>query len=123
MENSDFLIKILQSDYYYWIVAKNSSDKNGVNDDIMFITIPSKIERDLNYENITLKQIDDLRETECDCNIFLSGDYTPFQRLLTFYDIYDGFPIKHGIKAKDILIKSLQLNSNNLNDYKKLIND
>jgi hypothetical protein len=126
MKNINFLKEILMSDCEYWIVAKKNIYRNKLKweegeDDIIFISIPHTIKRPKKYEEITLKDIDELNIVEID-NIYLTSNYSPFQVNFTLYNVYDGFPIEN--YNSDILIKILEileLESRNLFDYKKVI--
>jgi hypothetical protein len=120
----DFIKEILMSTDEYWIVAKETSTtqffetKRG-DDQIIFIAIPSDIKRGLKYEDITLKEIEKLHNSYVNQNIFINLDYPPFQTYISFSGIYKGYPVNY--KIKEFLINCFALKSNQLYDYKDLI--
>lgn len=122
--NIDFMKEIIMTTDEYWVVARktiyreNFDTKRG-EDQILFIAIPKGIRRGLQYEEITLKDVETFYNSFLDRNIFLYPDYPPFQDYIPFRDVHTGFPIKNN--AKEFLIKALELKSDNLNDYKALI--
>lgn len=123
MDNINFLKEILMSTECYWVVAKKNevshfSRVERADDSIIFIAIPHDIERGLPYEEITLKALENLQRLYCDQNIFINGNYSPFQTGQTFYNIYKGFPVSN---PKEFLIQALALQSSELWDYKKLL--
>ena len=124
MDNIDFLKEVLMSVSEYWIVSKeNEATEYGefkrIDDDIILISIPQNIRRGLKYEEITLQEIENLRDSYCDQNIFFTNDYPPFQTGQTFYHIYKGYPVEKDIKQ--FVINALPLKSCDLFDYKELI--
>lgn len=126
MNNINFLSKILSTDHEYWIVAKkneyNTIARQGRDKDtIIYLTIPKNIERNIKYDEIKLVDLERLQKANMDCNIFLNESYPPFQIGQSFYDIFDGYPVERN--QKQLLIKALELESDNLWDYKKLIDE
>jgi hypothetical protein len=124
MKNVNFLKEVLMSDAEYWIVEKrveviNSGRTDRVDVDIIFIAIPRNIERNLKYEEITLQELEKLENSLCEQNIFMTNDFTPFQIGVRFYNLYSGYPITKNINK--FLIDALNLKSENIWDYKKLI--
>lgn len=123
MNNLDFLKEILMSKHEYWVVAKKNESRTLARtitgeDYIILTCIPYSIRRGLTYEEITLKDLEDLQRVEMQ-NIYLNTDYPPFQTGQSFYEVYKGFPITSDVQK--FLIKSLSLESNRLWDYKELI--
>jgi hypothetical protein len=125
MNNIDFLKKVLMSGYEYWIAAKRENANvygrmEQQPDSIWLIAIP--IEENLHVpkkaDEILLKDIERLRDLPIH-NIAISESYAPFQHGQTLYSFYEGFPIKRNIK--DFMIKALELASNNIYDYQKLL--
>ena len=122
--NIDFIKEILMSTAEYWIVAKKTEyrdcfeTKRG-KDQIVFISIPKDIKRDLKYEEITLQEVEKLHNAYIEQNIFLNTDYPPFQQFITFRDMYKGYPVKY--KIKEFVSKALDLKSDELYEYKVLI--
>ena len=116
--NIDFIKEILMSTAEYWIVAKKTEYKRD-KDQIVFIAIPKDIKRGLKYEEITLQEVEKLHWACIEQNIFINTDYPPFQQYITFGDMYKGYPIEH--KTKEFLLKALDLKSNELYEYKALI--
>ena len=108
----------------YWIVAKRTEyreyfeTKRG-KDQIVFIAIPKEIKRGLKYEEITLQEVEKLHSAYIEQNIFINTDYPPFQQHITFRDMYKGYPIDY--KIKDFMLKALELKSDELYEYKALI--
>ena len=108
----------------YWIVAKKTEyreyfeTKRG-KDQIVLIAIPKDIKRGLKYEEITLQEVEKLHSAYIDQNIFINTDNPPFQQHITFSDMYKGYPIEHNIK--EFMLKALDLKSNELYEYKALI--
>lgn len=126
MENIDFLKEILMSESEYWIVAMKRGaldlgEFKRIDDEILFISIPVNIRRGLKYEEITLMELEKLKDSNCNQNIYLTNDYPPFQIGQTFYEIYKGYPVKKDIKQ--FVIKALAIKSTDICDYKELIND
>ena len=122
--NIEFIKEILMSTAEYWIVAKKTEyreyfeTKRG-KDQIVFIAIPKEIKRGLKYEEITLQEVEKLHNAYIEHNIFINTDYPPFQQYITFRDMYKGYPIEY--KIKDFMLKALELKSNELYEYKALI--
>ena len=126
MDNINFLSKILSTKHEYWVVAKKNeyntiARKGRDNDSIMLITIPTNIKRGVEYNDIKLIDLEKLQKVNIDCNIFLNESYPPFQVNQSLYNIFDGHPIES--KQRLYLIKALDLDSNDLWDYKKLIDE
>lgn len=122
--NIDFIKEILMSTAEYWVVAKKTEyreyfeTKRG-KDQIVFIAIPKDIKRGLKYEEITLQEVEKLHFAYIEQNIFINTDYPPFQQYITFRDMYKGYPIEY--KIKEFMLKALDLKSNELYEYKALI--
>jgi hypothetical protein len=122
--NIDFIKEILMSTAEFWIVAKKTEyteyfETKRDKDQIVFIAIPKDIKRGLKYEEITLQEVEKLHRACIEQNIFINTDYPPFQQYITFGDMYKGYPIEH--KTKEFLLKALDLKSNELYEYKALI--
>lgn len=127
MDNISFLTEILTTEHEYWVVAKKSMAAmmgryERQKDQILFIGIPPKIDRMVNKKEIKLTQLEDLRRSEIFGNIYLSENYTPFQWGQDFYNIYKGYPIPNNI-VNDFLRKAMDLKSNDLYEYKKIIDE
>ena len=122
--NIDFIKEILMSTAEYWIVARKTEyreyfeTKRG-KDQIVFIAIPKDIKRGLKYEEITLQEVEKLHNAYIEQNILINTDYPPFQQGITFRDMYKGYPIEY--KIKEFMLKALDLKSNELYEYKALI--
>jgi hypothetical protein len=122
--NIDFIKEILMSTSEYWIVSRKTDYREDLeikrgNDQIIFIAIPKEIKRGLKYEEITLQEVEKLHSSYIEQNIFINTDNPPFQQYITFRDMYKGYPIEH--KIKEFMLKALELKSNELHDYKALI--
>ena len=122
--NIDFIKEILMSTAEYWIVAKKTEYREAFEikrgeDQIVFIAIPKDIKRGLKYEEITLQEVEKLHNAYIEQNIFINTDYPPFQQYITFRDIYKGYPVEY--KIKEFMLKALDLKSNELYEYKALI--
>jgi len=122
--NIDFIKEILMSTAEYWIVARKTEyreyfeTKRG-KDEIIFIAIPNDVRRGLRYEEITLQDVEKLHSAYVEKNIFINTDFPPFLQYTTFSDMYKGYPVEY--KIKEFLLKALDLKSNDLYDYKALI--
>jgi hypothetical protein len=125
MDNIDFLKQILTSGCEYWIAAKKEyanqyGDMKRGPDSIWLIAVP--IEENLHVpqkeDEILLKDVERLRSLPLH-NIAITENYPPFQHGQTLYDFYTGYPIKENIK--EVIIKALQLKSNNIYEYKELV--
>ena len=108
----------------YWIVAKETEYREDFEtkrgkDQIVFIAIPKDIKRGLKYEEITLQEVEKLHNAYIEQNIFLNTDYPPFQQYITFRDMYKGYPVEY--KIKEFVSKALDLKSDELYEYKVLI--
>jgi len=124
MDNIDLLKEILMTDFEYWIVAKKEftsrlGEMSREPDQILLISIPPEIKRGLEYDDIKLKDVVKLYTSYADKNIFITGECPPFQLYISFRGIYAGFPIKKNIKQ--FMVAALELKSNDIYDYKKLI--
>ena len=122
--NIDFIKEILMSTAEYWIVAKKTEYRKDFEmkrgkDQIVFIAIPKDIKRGLKYEEITLQEVEKLHNAYIEQNIFLNTDYPPFQQYITFRDMYKGYPVEY--KIKEFVSKALDLKSDELYEYKVLI--
>jgi hypothetical protein len=125
MHNIDFLKQILTSGCEYWIAAKKESANvygrmERQPDSIWIIAIPMEENMHMpkKEDEILLKDIERLRNAQVH-NIAISEDYPPFQHGQTLYNFYRGYPIKGDIKS--VMIQALQLGSNNIYDYEKLL--
>ena len=123
MSNYEFYSQILESDAEYWCVAKETSHREGFEtkqgkDEILFISLPSKIKTGQKREDIKFTEVDDIKFMNIECGIHLSGEYTPFQIGQTFYSVYKGFPVKE--KIRTFFEEAMKLKSNDLWDYEKL---
>lgn len=120
---TDFLREIFISTNEYWIVAKKTTYRDCFetrqgNDQILFISIPQGLRRGIKYDEITLAEMELLSNANID-NIYLSEDYPPFQLYTTLREVYNGYPVTCNVKP--FLINALQLNSNELYNYYKLM--
>ena len=124
MKNVDFLKEVLMTDAEYWVVAQETTARKywesvRGKDHIMFIAIPKGIKRGLKYEEVTLQELEKLRNSYCEQNIYINTDYPPFQQYVSFYNFYAGFPVTH--KIKQFLLDALALGSDKIWEYKGLI--
>ena len=108
----------------YWIVAKKTEHREYFEtkrgkDQIVFIAIPKDIKRGLKCEEITLQEVEKLHNAYIEQNIFINTDDPPVQQYITFRDMYKGYPIEH--KIKEFMLKALDLKSDELYEYKELI--
>lgn len=113
--NIDFIKEVLMSRSEYWVVARKVNNY----DQIILIVIPKDIKRGLNYEEITLQDVEKLHGSYIEQNVFINTDYPPFQQNISFSDMYKGYPINS--KIKEFMIKALELKSDNIYQYKALI--
>lgn len=123
MDNIDFLSEILTSSEEYWCVAKKieyrafAEDKRGP-DEIFFIAIPLGTRRGIDKKDILLSDLENLRRCEVS-NIPLSKSYAPFQQGITMWNMYRGFSV--GGDPRKFLKAALEIESNNIDDYTKLL--
>ncbi len=134
MDNLDFIQEILSSKDEYWIVAQatNHSEYGQMKcgyDNILLIALPRSIDRKTTIEDLTLKKVKELLNTQVDTNITLSSEEAPFQYGYRIKDFYRGFPInfsQHEYEGPKptipaLLTKFFELDSNELDDYKKVM--
>lgn len=124
MDNIGLLVQILQqTDEYYVVAKKNEVRRYGTlerdKDYIYLISIPSSIDRGKARSNITLEDLEKLRDIELN-NICLSHNYAPFQYGITMYNITQAYPIT-GIDVKSFLKEALSIESFDVWKYKELI--
>lgn len=122
--NIDFLKEVLTTEYEYWVVAKEEhkyeySKSVRDKDSILFIAIPNNVRRGLKYEEITLKDIEVLNRSDADQNIYLSEDYSPFQRHIKFSGFYRGYPVKSDYK--NALKELLELKADSIYEYDEFL--
>ena len=122
--NISILEKILTSEHEYWILKKNN-DTYGINahsfkPSVVMCVIPQKIKQGLKREEIKLIDLEKLQSSYF-FNIFLNEDYAPFQDGQDFYNITKAYPIPSN--QKEFLTKALNLNSDDIRDYKNLIDE
>ena len=124
MQNVDFLKEVLMSDAEYWVVAQKVTGQEygrekRYKDHIIFIAITKGIKRGLKYEEVTLQELEKLRSSHCEQNIYINTDYPPFQNYVLFYDIYKGYAVTH--KIRQFMLDALALGSDEIYNYKELI--
>jgi hypothetical protein len=122
--NITILEKILTSEQEYWILRKNN-DSNGISPQsfkpsVIMCVIPQEIKQGLKREEIKLTDLEKLQSI-CFVNIFLNEEYPPFQSGQNFYNITEAYPIPSN--QKEFLIKALNLKSDDIWDYKCLIDE
>lgn len=124
---SDLLKQILETDHTYWVVSKENTANEYCrtvrkDDSILFIAIPQDVRRGLKYDEITLKQFEELKHSQMDSNIFLSPEnYPPFQLYVSFFSLHDGFPVTiNAKKINEFIIKSIELKSTDMYAIKAL---
>jgi hypothetical protein len=120
MKNVDFLVQILTSSYEYWVVARENVDGRDrrSSDDIMIISIPPTTTRYSSKEEILFTDLEKLYRSDVS-NIFITGNYPPFQLYVTMRNMYTGYPIKRNVRK--FLADALNLNSNDIYKYKELL--
>jgi hypothetical protein len=126
MRNLDFLAKVLSSNNHYWIVSKRNegTQNHRFKDSIILIATPNRLKINIDRKEILLTDLEDFRSQYMDKNIYLNEPYPPFQQGISFYDIYDGFPIDiEGTKIKEIMIKALTIKSDSLYEYKEQLKE
>jgi hypothetical protein len=125
MENKNFLVEVLTSDSEYWLVAKKNEkiwfNAKRFDDDIIFLSIPQEVNVNKKREELLLSDLEQLQNTYSNSNIFLSTDFPPFQIGQNFYNIYKWYPVKK--KHKEFLQKALLLKSNDIHEYKKILDE
>jgi len=121
MNNNSFLSRILQGTATYWVVLRREGYAHQQKQEsIWFFAVPDNVCLGSNYESILLKDIENLRDKHILQNIPLSDPYPPFQYGISLHDAIDGFPIESG-SIKEFIAKALVVGTNNLEDYRKLI--
>jgi len=126
MRNLDFLAKVLSGNHSYWIVAKRNegTGRETFKDSIILTSIPGRIEINIDRSDIKLTDLEKLRSIEMVRSIYLNEPYPPFQEGISFYDVYDGFPIDgDGRNIKEIMIKALSINSDSLYEYEQQLKE
>lgn len=118
MNNIRFLEQILTTAHEYWIVSKQDTWASGKTENsVWFISIPYKIHRGLNRNDIKLTDLEDLQRCEVP-NISLTESYPPFQYGISFYNLLTGFPLVSG-SPKEFLIRALAITSSDIYIYKR----
>lgn len=121
MNNNSFLSRILQGNATYWVIVKREIYAHlPQKESIWFFAIPDGLSVGLKYENILLKDVEELGDKHILQNIPLSDPYPPFQYGISLHDAIDGFPIESG-SIKEFIAKALIVGTNNLEDYRKLL--
>lgn len=122
--NTKVLEKILTTDEQYWIIRKdeNSTGFNAqkFTNSIIMCTIPENIKQGKKREEITIVDLEELQGCN-HTNIYLNSDTPPFQLFQNFYRVTDCYPIT--CNKKEFLIKALLLDSDDIWDYKKIIDE
>jgi len=124
MENLPFLKEVLTTATPYWVAARKEyvvTHDSGVHEtenSIWFIMIPDLIQIGKWADDLLVKDVEELYYQKVD-NICLSERFSPFQSEINMSGFYQGFSIT--VPIKDFLKRAIQLESNNLEDYKKLL--
>lgn len=118
MIHLDVVKQILMSNTEYWVFEKRETFRDGDETQIIFAAIPRNIQIGLEYDKITLKQVDQFDRLHLDSNVFLSHPYAPFQIGISFSNIINGFPLDE--YAFDFFDRAIQLKSKNYYEYKAL---
>ncbi len=121
--NVRVLEQILTSDVEYWIFKKRNTDCHNIEfrPSIFMAVIPINILRFDNREDIKLIDLEGLVRVCLDGNIFLNEDYPPFQMGQDLHDVIEVYPII--CNSREFLIKAMQLKSDNIRDYKNIIDE
>jgi len=109
--------KILQSNSEYWLIER--VEYHGANS-IIFCAIPHSVTLGIKKEDIKLSDLEALDRCQI-TNVFLNKDFPPFQLYQQLGDVRDAFPVTGNIK--EFLKKAIQIDSNNIYDYKELIEE
>lgn len=123
---TEFFKKVMTSHDGYWVVSKKKEGREygdwvRKNDTIVFIAIPEKWKRGLKPNEILLIDVENYQREFIDCNIYLNEAYPPFQQGQSLSDVTDGFPVKTELGINEFIAQAIQLESDNLFDYKKLM--
>ncbi len=123
--NVDILEKILTDKHQYWLIKKKNKNV-GINtqkfkSSIIMIVIPQKIKQELKRNEIKLTDLERLERIYLDGNIFLNEDYAPFQIGQNLTNVVQVYPIN--CNQKEFLKQALILESDNIWDYKKIIDE
>lgn len=116
--NTSLLEKILTSNYEYWVLKKEYGD--GSTPPIIFCAIPLEVPRGLKRENIRLIDLEQLYRIDIE-NVFLNKNISPFQIRVNLSSVTEAYPVT--CNSKEFLKRALQLESNDIRDYVKLINE
>lgn len=98
----NFLKSVLMSEDQYWIVAQINEYHNVVDrgkrdkDSIILTCIPYGLTRGVKEDEILFSQMEKLRRSEL-LSIHINQAFAPFQQGITFYNIYDGYPIQGNV--------------------------
>jgi hypothetical protein len=121
MKNLELLTKMLTTDCEYWIVVYEVEHRKCDNTtEIVLVSKPYDMAVS-NYEGLLLKDVEKLYNKACLTNIFITNRYAPFQPGIRFSDFARGYPITCDVKV--FLIKAFELQSKDLFDYKKIIDE
>jgi hypothetical protein len=116
----DILKKVLMSESEYWVFHKYETYWNSTpaTSSVFFAVIPLSIHHGKKYEEITLKDLEQLERVNLDGNVFLYPDYPPFQQGQTFYSVVNAFPVEKNVK--EFFTRALALKSKEYYDYEDL---
>lgn len=124
MDNLDVIKQILMSEAEYWLIAKKNyvmryHELERIEDQIYFVSFPETIPRGLKYEEIKLKHVEQLYNTEIECNIMLSEPYVqPFQVGITLRDVWKAIPVE--AEAREFLTAALNKPNGDIYYYESL---
>lgn len=115
----DFLKKVMMSDSEYWVLKKEGIENHltkEINEGgVFFVAILKETKK---YDEIMLKDLELLANTEIITNVCLSKNYPPFQLYQFVKDFYDGFEIKENINQ--FFKEAINLKSKDYYDYYNL---
>jgi len=123
--NVDILEKILTNKHQYWLIKKENKSV-GINTQnfkpsIIMVIIPQKIKQELKRNEIKLIDLERLERIYLDGNVFLNKDYAPFQIGQSLTDVVEVYPIN--CNQKEFLKQALILESDDMLEYKKIIDE
>lgn len=123
MNNLRIYKEILMEDCEYWIGAKNIeyntvTGRSKKPDEILLFSIEPRFGCGLDYEGILLSEIEELKASNINTNIFLNTNFPPFQVGQSLSSLYQVYPIKTNINK--FLREALALDSDSFYDYKRL---
>lgn len=109
----------------YWILSKRNpgnSTSSDFPDDVVLAVVSSGVAYKTNYLDLTIREVEEIKNKDLAGNIFLTSGYAPFQTGQRLSDFYDGFPLKD-VNILDYMVKALELDSRDIYQYVELMEE